>query len=133
MFSNEGRLFVPELKQMGLVSSSDKQQAELDEQRINFALRATMQGLFASFNEGLGQGVGTFLCGLLAEHLSYIALWYVMLGVTSATLAAFALNELARSSWSDTYRPSANSKAAQLMAASHGGRQPGAKAAASCA
>lgn len=74
-----------------------------------------MQALFASFKDGLGAGVGAFLCGFMADTFSYVFLWYVILTVTSSTLVAFVVNEVTRSEQSDDYRPSEDSKAYVIL------------------
>lgn len=117
MFANLSRLFIPELRKLGLLSKRNlvnDDEVEAEEDKIKVALRATMQATFGGCMDGLGGGLGSLLCGLIADWYSYIHMWRIFLGVTISTMIIYVIIEVTRSRWSDFYRAPSGSKAHEI-------------------
>lgn len=119
MFANQSKLFIPDLRELGLLSRIEEgNEAKImaEENAIRMALRATMQAVFGGFMDGLGNGVGNMFCGIIVEAFSYIHLWQIFCGITVATFLVYQTIEITKSRWSDSYQAKKGSKASEILA-----------------
>lgn len=113
MFANQSKLFIPELREMGLLSQIEKgNEAKVlaEENAIRMALRATMQAIFGGFMDGLGSGLGNVFCGIIVEAFSYTCLWQIYFAITVVTLLVYQSIEATEFRWSDSFRVRNESK-----------------------
>lgn len=109
MFANQCELFIPHLRRSGFISqigtvSSDKIRAE--EVAIKMALRATMQAIYGGVMDGLGQGAGCLVSGIVYDVYGYITLWQLFTIIAISTCVIHQLVEATRSRFSDNPRQS---------------------------
>jgi len=124
MFANQSQFFIPELRQMGLLSEfvkGNEEKVRAEENSIKMALKATMQAVFGGFMDGLGSGTGSLVCGLIADAYSYIDLWRIFTILSVSVLIVYQTAELTKSKWSDAYQPKEGTKAFHILHANaHG-------------
>lgn len=107
MFANQSAMFIPHLRKSGFISqigsvSSDKIRAE--EVAIKMALRATMQAVYGGVMDGLGQGAGCLVSGVVYDVYGYITLWQLFTIIAISTCVLHQLVEATRSRFSDNRR-----------------------------
>lgn len=105
MFANQCARFIPKLIELGILSNPvhvSRDTAKREEESIKVLLRATMNAIFSGASDGLGQGVGCLVCGLVYDYFGYVNLWRMMLYITIATLVVHLVVEASRSHYSDS-------------------------------
>lgn len=73
LFSNEVEFILPGLIEKRIIESNPERN-----EKLKMSLAATMQSLIHSAHDGIGQGVGSLLYGLLLEHYTYETLWLII-------------------------------------------------------
>lgn len=87
MFACEVEEILPTLKAKKIVDDN------IDPERLKSSVSATMQAIMSTATDGIGRGVGAFLCGILVEAYSFETLW-VLIGIKAslACLTAVAIS-----------------------------------------
>lgn len=109
MFANQSSFFIPQLRQLGILSDPNvvgPAKSFAEEQSIKIALRATMQAAFGGALDGLGSGLGNLGSGIIYDSLGYVRLWQVTAAVCVATFIIHLAVEFSRSHFSDLRYPS---------------------------
>lgn len=105
MFSRQSVMFIPKLRELGILSDPEvvgRKKSLEEEAQVSVALRATIQASFGGAIEGLGLGVGSLVCGIVYDSLGYIDMWRLVAGVGLVTLLLYLICDLTKSRYSDS-------------------------------
>lgn len=90
MFASQVADVIPELASRGMIDH------ETNPEKLKSSLSATMQAIMSSATDGVGRGIGSFLCGVIIEKYSFVTLW-LMTGILCSVAFVISLIASVRS------------------------------------